>query len=80
MEESFHEANKANPNYICPHCGKQLDTASGHRRHMLGHGEKPLKCLICDKTFVEASLRRPCQSTPENSAIYLSPLQEAFLV
>ena len=55
LEESFHEVtNKANnKNYICPNCGKHLTSASGFRRHILGHGHKPYQCLICSKTFTE---------------------------
>ena len=52
---SFEEvtSNVKSRSYICATCGKQLESSSGFRRHMLIHGEKLYTCSICLKTFTE---------------------------
>ena len=55
LDESFHKvpSNSNTNSYICATCGKHIQSSSGFRRHMMSHGEKLYKCLICTKTFTD---------------------------
>ena len=54
LDKSFHEVSgEGNQLFICPTCVMDLISASGFRRHMLAHGDKLYKCLICTKTLTE---------------------------